>query len=182
VIQLIKDTTPEDALEQNVAGRPEYGWRVKSSEFSNWVLMEYATYWHHPNGKCYSDSGWTKTPDPDNGSSSLTAKAAGSTDPHIGNLSAGSAGTGNGTVTSVTTTVAGAVTTSVITYVDGTHATVVRTANADGTVTIVTTDAAGVVTTQQVLNLDGSLKTGGDELGRIRAISGRISWRELVAP
>ena len=180
VIQLIKDTTPEDALEQNVAGRPEYGWRVKSSEFSKWVLMEYATYWHHPNGKCYSDVGWTKTPDPDNGSSSLTAKAAGSTDPHIGNLSAGSGG--NGTVTSVTTTIAGAVTTSVINYVDGTHATVVRTANLDGTVTIVTTDAVGVVTTQKVLNLDGSLKTGGDELGRVRAVSGRISWRELVAP
>jgi hypothetical protein len=182
VIQLIKDTTPNSALEQNVAGRPEYGWRVKSALFSQYVLMEYATYWHHPNGKCYSDTGWTKTPAADNGSSTLGKAASGSTDPHIGNLSAGSAGTGNGTVTSVTTTVAGAVTTSVITYVDGTHATVVRTANADGTVTIVTTDAAGVVTTQQVLNLDGSLKTGGDELGRIRAISGRISWRELVAP
>jgi hypothetical protein len=182
VIQLIRDTTPNDALELNVAGRPEYGWRVKSALYSQYVLMEYATYWHHPNGKCYSDSGWTKTPPADNGSSSLSAKASGSTDPHIGNLSAGSAGTGNGNVTSVTTTVDGAVTTSVITYDDGTSATVVRTANSDGSVTIVTTDAAGVVTTQEVMNLDGSLKTGGDELGRIRAISGRISWRELVAP
>ncbi len=191
VIQLIKDTTPNSALEQNVAGRPEYGWRVKSALFSQYVLMEYATYWHHPNGKCYSDSGWTKTPAADNGTSNLTAQAPGSTDPHIGNLSAGS--TGNGTVTSVATTIAGAVTTSVITYTDGSHATVVRTANSDstgkldGTVTIVTTFSPSgggpdVVTTQKILNLDGSLKTGGDELGRVRAVSGRISWRELVAP
>jgi hypothetical protein len=182
VLQLIRDTTPNSALEQNVAGRPEYGWRVKSALYSQYVLMEYATYWHHPNGKCYSDSGWTKTPPADNGTTTPIAKAPGSTDPHIGNLSAGSAGTGNGTVTSVKTTIAGQVTTSVVTYVDGTHATIVRTANSDGSVTIVTTDATGAITTQKVMNLDGSLKTGGDELGRVRAISGRISWRELVAP
>jgi len=180
IIQVIRDTTPNTAIEQNVAGRPEYGWRVKSAQFSNYVLAEYGTYWHHPNGKCFNTSGWTKTPAADDGSSTLQAKAPGSTDPHIGNLSAGSSG--SGTITSITTTVVGAVTTTVITYSDGSHATIIRTVNADGTVTIVTTDALGVVTTQTIANADGSLKTGGDERGHQAARTGRISWRELVAP
>jgi len=180
IIQIIRDTTPNSAIEQNVAGRPEYGWRVKSALYSNYVLMEYGTYWHHPNGKCFNTAGWTKTPGADNGSSTLQAKAIGSTDPKIGDLSAGSGG--SGTITSITTTVVGAVTTTVITYSDGSHATIVRTVNADGTVTIVTTDALGAVTTQTIANADGSLKSGGDERGHQAARTGRISWRELVAP
>jgi hypothetical protein len=180
VIQIIRDTTPNSAIEQNVAGRPEYGWRVKSGVFSNYVLMEYATYWHHPNDKCYNVTGWTKTPPADNGGSKLQAKAIGSTDPKIGNLSAGSSG--SGTITSTTTTIVGNVTTTVISYTVGANATIVRTANADGTVTIVTTDTLGAVTTQTIANTDGSLKTGGDERGHQAARTGRVSWRELVAP
>ena len=181
VVQLIRDTTPDSAIEQNVSGRPEYGWRVKSSLYSSYVLAEYATYWHHPNGKCYSSSGWTKIPPTDTGASTPSTKAAGSTDPKLGDLSAGTGGAG-GTITSVTTTVVGAVTTTVINYADGTQATIVRTVNADGSVTIVTVDALNVRTVQTIANADGSLKTGGDERARQAARSGRISWRELVAP
>jgi hypothetical protein len=181
VIQIIRDSTPNSAIEQNVAGRPEYGWRIRSGLYSNYVLAEYATYWHHPNGKCYNSSGWTKTPPADNGTTTPVSKAAGSTDPKIGNL-AGSVGGAGGTITSVVTTVSGAVSTTTITYSDGTSATIVRTANADGTVTIVTTDALKVVTTETIANTDGSLKTGGDERARQAARTGRISWRELVAP
>lgn len=181
VFQIIRDTTPNSALELNVAGRPEYGWRVKSGLYSNYVLAEYATYWHHPNGKCYGTAGWTKTPAADNGSSSLSTKEIGSTDPHLGDLSAGGTG-GSGTITSVTTTIVGNVTTTVVTYSDGTRATITRTANSDGTVTIVTVDALGVRTVQTIANADGSLSTGGDERGRQAAHTGRISWRELVAP
>jgi hypothetical protein len=76
----------------------------------------------------------------------------------------------------------GNVTTTVITYNDGTYATIVRTVNADGSVTIVTVDALNVRTVQTIANTDGSLKTGGDERARQAARSGRISWRELVAP
>src|SRR5690606_1365543 len=83
-IQLIAANTPNNAIEQNVPGRPEYGWRVKSALFAQYVLAEYNTYWHHPNGKCYGDTGWSKAPGPDNGSSTASAKAAGSTDPKIG--------------------------------------------------------------------------------------------------
>jgi hypothetical protein len=181
VVQIIRDTTPNSAIEQNVSGRPEYGWRVKTYLYSTYVLAEYAVYWHHPNAKCYSSSGWTKVPATDDGASTPSTKAAGSTDPKLGDLSAGTGGAG-GTITSVDTTVVGAVTTTIITYSDGTHATIVRTVNADGSVTIVTVDALNVRTVQNIANADGSLRTGGDERARQAARSGRISWRELVAP
>jgi hypothetical protein len=51
----------------------------------------------------------------------------------------------------------------------------------DGSVTIVTTDTVGNVTTQVIASAKGSIKTGGDERG-LQARTGRISWRELVAP
>jgi hypothetical protein len=180
MVQLIRANTPNSAIEMNVADRPEFGWRVKSDQFSTYVIAEWGTYWHHPNGKCYSDTGWTKTPPQDTGSSSLQTKATGSTDPHLGNLSAGG-GNGAATITSSVTTVVGSVTTTTIRYSDGTVARIVRTVNADGTVTIVTTDALGVVTTQTIANTSGSLKGGGDERG-LQAVTGRISWREVVAP
>ncbi|MCW5645109.1 MAG: hypothetical protein KIT63_23655 [Rhodoferax sp.] len=180
-IQLIAANTPNSAIEQNVPGRPEYGWRVKAAFFPLYVLAEYNTYWHHPNGKCYGDTGWSKTPGPDNGSSSSSNKAAGSTDPKIGEL-----GVGAGNITDTTTTTVGDVTTTVITYSSGLTARIVRTANRtggqlDGSVTIVTTDTAGNVTTQVIASAKGSIRSGGDERG-LQARTGRISWRELVAP
>ena len=183
VIQIIRATTPDSSIEQSVPGRPEYGWRVRSADYAAYVLAEYSTFWHHPNGKCYSTAGWTKAPGPDTGSGSTSAKAPGSTDPKIGELGVGGIGgvTGSGSIVSVTTTVSGAVTTTVILFTDNTRATIVRTANADGTVTIVTTDAAGKVTQQNVASAAGGLRSGGDERG-LQARTGRISWRELVAP
>ncbi len=178
--QVIKADTPDSALELNVANRPEFGWRVKSANFSTYVLAEYGTYWHHPNNKCYYSSGWTKTPPADDGSSTPDVKAPGSTDPKIGDLSAGSSG--DGSIVSVTTTVIGNVTTTVISYTVGPAARIVRTVNDDGSVTIVTTDALGAVTTQTIANTDGSLVSGGDERRHQAARTGRISWRELVAP
>lgn len=179
--QFIRDTTPNSAIEQNVAGRPEYGWRVKSAQYASYVLAEYSTYWHHPNGKCYGSSGWTKAPPADTGTTTPVAKAAGSTDPKIGSLGTGTGGAG-GTISSVTTTVVGNVTTTTITYTDGTYATITSTANADGSVTIVTVDALGVRTVETIANAAGSLRTGGDERARQAARTGRVSWRELVAP
>jgi hypothetical protein len=184
-IQIIKANTPNASIEQNVSGRPEYGWRVKSADYAKYVLAEYVAFWHTPDlrtnppsqntGPCYGDTGWTKAPLKDPSSSAAATKAAGSTDPKIGDLSAG----GNGTVSSTTTTVVGNVTTTVITYSNGTTARIVRTANADGSVTIVTTDASGNVTTQIVAATGGSVKSGGDERG-LQARTGRISWHELV--
>ena len=182
VIQIIKASTPNSAIEQNVAGRPEYGWRVKSASYATHVLAEYTTFWHHPNGKCYGDAGWTKAPPTDVSASSAVTPAAGSTDPKLGDLS----GSGGGTVTSVTRVVAGAVTTTTITYSTGKTATIKRTANPDGTVTIVTRDADCVTAgaactgvTETVAASGGSVLTGGDERGS-QARTGRISWRELI--
>jgi hypothetical protein len=98
------------------------------------------------------------------------------TDPKIGDLSAG-----GGTVVSATTTVVGAVTTTTITYSNSQTATITRTENNDGSVTIVTIDADGNRTEQTIANKSGAVKTGGDERG-LQARTGRISWRELVAP
>ena len=182
--QIIAANTPNSALEQNVAGRPEYGWRVQSSLFSTYVLAEYNTYWHHPNGKCYGDVGWSKAPGPDTSLSAAGTRAPGSTDPKIGNL-----GVGSGTIVSTVATVVGNVTTTVITYSSGLTATIVRTVNdgsnpasgGAGTVTIVTIDTLGNRTQQIVANSAGAVKSGGNERGQ-QAKTGRISWRELVAP
>jgi hypothetical protein len=152
-VQIIRNTTPNSALELNDhLGRPEYGWRVKSSLFSTYVLAEYNTYWHHPNGKCFGSTGWTKIPGADNGGSNPSTPAAGSTDPKLGNLS------GNGgTVVSVVTT--GDTTT--VTYVDGSKDITQRITNANGTVTIITIHfPAGVGgTISHIINLDGSVTT-----------------------
>lgn len=178
VIQLVRDTTPNSALEQSMPDRPEYGWRVKSSLYSTYVLAEWTTFWHHPNKFCYGDAGWTKTPGADTGASKLQTKAAGSTDPKIGDLSASSGGAGV-TITSVNTVVSGNHSLTTVTYSDGTTATISQTTNADGTVTVVTTDKAGGKTTKDLPPTGGSLIPGGDERG-LQARTGRVSWRELV--
>lgn len=201
-VQIIKDTTPASAVEENVASHPEYGYRVKHANFYDYVLVEYIFYWHHPRGMCYSTSGtswsqtnnsgdawntaalmtgngWTKAPPEDNAvSTANTAPAAGSTDPKLGVLGS------TGTVASTTTTVVGNVTTTTITYTDSSRQTTTQTTNSNGTVTIVTTmyAADGTVTsttTAIVANASGSVKTGGDERG-LQARTGRISWHELI--
>ncbi|MGE5470742.1 MAG: pilus assembly protein [Bacteroidota bacterium] len=55
-LQIIKDTTPQSAIEQNVSGRPEYGYRVKQAYVYLYVLAEYTIFWHHPRRVCYDDS------------------------------------------------------------------------------------------------------------------------------
>jgi Tfp pilus tip-associated adhesin PilY1 len=203
-VQIIKAATPASAVEENVTGRPEYGYRVKHANFYDYVLVEYIFYWHHPRNMCYSTSGtswkqdnndgdawntvalmtgtgWTKAPPEDIAvSSASSTPATGSTDPKLGILGS------TGTVTSTTTTVSGNVTTTTIVYNDGTSTVIVQTANNNGTVTIETTQrlSTGVVasiTTVTVANAAGSVKTGGDERGLI-ARTGRISWRELTKP
>lgn len=159
-IQIIRDTTPNSAIELNDhLSRPEYGWRVKSALYSTYVLAEYTTFWHHPTSGCFGTTGWTKNPGEDTGSSTPSTPAAGSTDPKLGDLS----GTG-GTVASVVTI--GDTTT--ITYADaitigactiGSRDIIQRIANPDGTVTTVTTHIpAGVCgTVYHVVNAGGTI-------------------------
>jgi type IV pilus assembly protein PilY1 len=176
VIQIIKDTTPASALELNVAGRPEYGWRVKAADFETYVLTEYATYWHHPNGICYGVSGWSKSPPLDltpSDPSVYRVPAAGSADPALGSFRSTS------NVVSVITTTVGLVTTTVTTYANSTRQTVTKTKNNDGTVTIVTVNPDGSTTTVTFADSKGDMVSGGDERGS-QAKTGRLSWSELL--
>lgn len=185
VIQIISAGTPNSAIELSVPSRPEYGWRLKSAYYSTYLLAEYTTFWHDKlGGQCYSNPGWTKLGHIDNRICGIAdtaterkckaeESAANGTDPKIGTFGAAS------TISSVTTVVVGNVTTITINYTDGTHATIVRTANADGSVTIVTTDADGNVTTEIVANASGNITSGGDERG-MQTRTGRVSWHELI--
>ena len=159
-IQIIRDTTPNSALELNDhLGRPEYGWRVKSALYSTYVLAEYNTYWHHPKNGCFNSTGntgtstgipWTKTPGADNSTSSPSTPTPGATDPKIGNLS-GSASNVSSVLTVGNTTT--------ITYTDGSIDISLRIVNADGTVTTITVHIpAGVASTATAsANADGTV-------------------------
>jgi hypothetical protein len=210
-VQIIKASTPASAIEQNVSGRPQYGYRVKHADFYNYVLAEYIIYWHHPRRICYGDSTTTWY----NGTSGGGPGASASTG--AWNTTTLMAGTGwtkappddqkttsasatpatgsadpklgtfgsTGTVSDVTTTVVGNVTTTTTTFTDGTSTVVTQTRNSNGTVTIrtVNRDASGGSTTSEITVADaaGNVKTGGDERG-LQARTGRISWRELFRP
>ena len=188
-VQIIKDTTPQSALELNdPLGRPEYGWRVKSADHAAYVLVEYTVYWHYKGSSpqvCYGEAGWTKTPVPDDTTctpvddpSCKTSPAAGSTDPKLGDLS----GTSGATVTGITRVVdpTTGVVTITITYSNGAQATITRSESVD-TITTETCDADGNCVTDVAHKdtADASIVNGGDERGT-RAHTGRVSWHELL--
>jgi Neisseria PilC beta-propeller domain len=180
VIQIIKASTPQDAIEISLDGRPEYGWRVKSAFYDAYVLAEYTTFWHHKPDFCYGDAGWKKGPLTDTSSnSSEISKATGSTDPNLGITSTDAS---NCEATNISQPlVTGNVSTVTITYCDNKTATIVTTINPNGTKTIVTTDTTGKVTTEIIANPDGTAKKGGDESGLTNR-TGRLSWQQLIKP
>ncbi len=180
-IQVIRADTPNSAMEMSVPGRPEFGWRVKSANFATYVLAEWTTFWHAIT-PCYGASGWTRVPPPDFTNFAGSAPA-GTTDPKIGDLGVGGVGgiTDDSTVSSVNTVVAGLLTTTTINYLDGGKATITKKVNADGTVTITVVDKSGGTSVTTIANREGALLAGGDERGALPK-TGRISWRELVAP
>ncbi len=178
-IQLIRSDTPASALELNYAGGgAKYGWRVKQADFTTYVMAEYTSFWHHPNGECYGDAGWVPDP-PEDLVSDANAKtaAAGSADPKDGIFSAGMAIVGAPLIT-----VDGFITTTVITYSDGLTYTKVE-VEGDNTTTVTETFRDGT-TTETIVNtgsggsgfIDPSLGSPEEESGSV----GRMSWRELV--
>lgn len=177
-VQIIKGDMPASALELNWAtGGAKYGWRVKQSVFTTWVLAEYTMFWHHSNGKCYGDAGWVANAPEDVGSSSVTrsTRAAGSADPTDGAFVAAPAGV---TVTGTTTTVSGNVTTIVVTYSDSKTETTVITVNSNGTESVSMTDRAGTNSTGVRMS-SGALGQANEE---VLQGSRRLNWRELVRP
>jgi type IV pilus assembly protein PilY1 len=178
-IQIIKGDTPASALEMNwAAGGAKYGWRVRQSVFTAWVLAEYTMFWHHANGKCYGDAGWVANAPEDlaPAEASAVTRAVGSSDPTDGAFVAAPSGV---TVTSTSTTVSGNVTTIVVNYSDGKKETTVITVNdSTGTESVTMTDRAGTTTTGTRMSA-GSLGQGKEE---VLQGSRRLNWRELVRP
>jgi hypothetical protein len=158
-LQLIDAATPNSALEMQLPGRPEYGWRVRSALFSQYVLTEYTTYWHHPTNGCYGQTGWVKAPGADTkGNPPTPTPTPGATDPKVGNLA------GNGsTVTSTTSTTVGTTTTTVVNFTNTSRTVILRIVNADNTVTTITfmlpAGVAGLPT--YTINSDKSVTIAG---------------------
>lgn len=197
-LQVISASTDNSEIELSVAGRPEYGWRLKSTAYHSRLLAEWTLFWHHDNGLCYGATGWTKIPDRDMrpcGAADTTTPAPGTqkcvaaaavnlgTDPKIENF-------GTGCTTTYSST--GNVETRSTTCDDGKTQIITKTRNADGTVTIRIqytpptipngTDPATASDTTQIIAADGGKTTsGGDEKG-LQPRTGRISWRELIRP
>ena len=156
-VQVIAANTPASALELNwPAGGPRYGWRLKLANMS-YLLAEYTTFWHHPNGKCYSDAGWVLNPAQDTSaaSTSTSIKAAGSTDPTDGIFTATLPGSVS--VTSITTTVSagGSTTTTVTQYSDGLRATTKVQVAGNGDITTTQTGRDGATQTT-VRSIEGN--------------------------
>ena len=160
VIQIIKDNTPNSAIEMSVPGKPQYGWRVKSASVSTYVLAEYTTFWHHPNGICYGATGWTKLAPQDTGGSSAQTPAANSADPKVGAFGGVPVTTTPGTLTypPISTAVNNSNGTTTTTTV-----TVTVTTNADGSTTTTTkTDTKTTATPGSgASNPGGGVITGG---------------------
>lgn len=180
--QLIRLGTPADALELN-GPTVQYGWRVKASEFTKYVLAEYLSFWHHPNKLCYGNTDWVPDPPQDfDYKASTPDRAPGSADPTDGIFSQGLA------VISTATTVDGNVTTTVTIYSDSSIYTKTVTDNGDGSTTVVQVFRDGTTVTTEIGPDDGDGGRAGfvdpntgspeEELGAGHI--GRESWRDLI--
>jgi hypothetical protein len=88
VWQLIKPGTPDSAIQKvDALGNPAYGYRVKDSQRSTYLLGEWSTFWHS-SSTCMGDAGWVKDPAPPSTYSHGTQapRAPGSADPPWGDL------------------------------------------------------------------------------------------------
>ena len=178
-IQIVSDTTANSDIELNVAGQPAYGYRLKSASRATQRLAEFTYFWHHPNGKCATTSGWTQTPPLDNSANNGNGRppATGSSDPRDGSFtgtdsgpSSGGSGGGGSNVQSVTTSTSGNTTTIVIRYTDGTTTTEVRTANADGSFSVQINGGTPFIIKDDIVVA----------LRPPRQRTGRVAWHELI--
>ncbi len=179
-IQIIKPTTPSSALELN-GPDVTYGWRVKQADFTTFVLVEYTSFWHHPNDFCYGDNGWVAdAPEDFESKDSAEVAAPGSADPKDGIFGAGLA------IISVVVTVDGSVTTTTTTYSDGSEYIKTETENEDGTKTIHQRFRDGTEITTIISSSDGGHagsidpNTGSPEEELSTGTSGRQSWRDML--
>jgi hypothetical protein len=177
-IQIIKPNTPATALELN-GPDVRYGWRVKWNKFSEYVLAEYTTFWHHPNKACYGDDNWVPDPPEDfEFTAGAEVPAAGSADPRDGIF-----GAGLSSVTVVTTV--DNVTTTTRTYSDDSDYVKRITTHDDGSVTIYQRFRDGTEETI-VLNTVGGVagyidpNVGSPEEELSTTTTGRQAWRDTT--
>jgi len=177
-IQLIRPETPPGQLELN-GPDVTYGWRVRQSKFSDYVLAEYTMFWHHPNGACYGDDDWIPDPPEDFDADSRIKEAAqGSADPKDGVFGGGLAIVGS------EVTVDGLVTTTTVTYADGTKYVKTETRKDDGSTVIHSVFRDGDEETVTIYTGDGGKagfidpNTGSPEEELSTGVRGRQSWRE----
>jgi hypothetical protein len=148
-------------------------------------LAEWSVFWHHPNGKCMGDVGWTATPPMDTSVSKakFTLPAAGSEDPPRDEL---------GTVVSTeTTTVANTacsgctIKTTVSTFENGWQLVMTQYIKADGKITNTTYQylppppgpGAGDGGLGQSMSTPNTVT--GYQQTRNTGKLGRITWHEL---
>jgi hypothetical protein len=177
MIQLVKATTPDSAVELNIPGDPSMGYRLKkdAASQSNQLAM-WTIFWHHPNGKCTGDAAWVKNPpqDFDGNGGKASAGAPGSDDPKDGMFgSGGGAASGGG---SGGGSVAGPSSTVTYTFADGSSVTQTTTLNADGSVTVTRVYSYGGTESFTIP------PTSGGRESDTRAKTGRVSWREMIRP
>jgi len=178
-IQLIRPDTPPGHTELN-GPDVSYGRRVKLAQFTNYVLVEYTAFWHHPNGECYHDDSWvTDPPQKFDFRDKFNDKAEGSADPTDGVFTGGLAVVGPPVVK-----IDGSVTTTTVTYSDGTQYVKTETKNYDGSTTIHSRFRDGEEETVTIYTGDGGKagfidpNTGSPEEEVSTGVRGRQSWRE----
>lgn len=168
--QIVKSTTMGSSVEANgptVTGAGGYRLKKNMAAQSN-QLAQYTTFWHHPNGFCIGDVGWTKTPAADTSISSARAvPAPGSADP-TGRFLAGDFGSA-GSI--------GGGTTTVVTYL-GVEVIVTRTFSDVGITQVIRDKATGAVLSTTVSPFGSIERTNVQEGSRAKI--GRIAWQELV--
>ena len=165
--QVVKSTTSASDVEATVPADAG-GYRLKKNASSqNNQLAQYTSFWHHPNGLCTGDAGWTKAPPPDtSAASSGSTPAAGSGDPK-GGFTSGSFGD-LGSI--------GGGTTSVMTY-NGVEVLVTRTYTDRGVEQVIR-DTSGRLISTTVSQFGSAERTEG-QTGR-RPKLGRLGWQELL--
>jgi hypothetical protein len=188
MFQVVKDTTPDSAIQlADAAGDPKYGYRIKNgASRTSYLLGEWTTFWHHPNGKCFGDAGWVPNPPQDTTAttSAPSAPVAGSSDPPYDVL-----GTRlSSTVSTVATTGGGSIRTTVTVYSSGAQIIVVETLDKKGKVLSVTVtsvpppDVGAPCTVNCGSTYEVPPTLTGFQQSRFSGKAGRVTWHEVFTP
>lgn len=187
VFQLVRADTPDSAVQLAKGTDQRFGYRLNDASRTTYLLAEWSTFWHHPNGFCMGTPGWTQTPPLDTSPSraNRVTPAAGSQDPPRDEL---------GTVTNTTVTLVndtsgsnpgGKIRTTVTTYSTGVIVTIVEKLDSRGKIISVTVTTyvppggspGGGGFMPQANNPANTLT--GFQQSRNSGKLGRVSWREV---